>query len=61
MHSKHAGEPEHIAQVAVNAALGKKTPKSRYVVGNDANILIILNNILPEKLMDKLFYSLLKT
>jgi short-subunit dehydrogenase len=45
--------PDIIAR-AVAHALTARTPKTRYLVGHESRILVYLQNVLPDRLFDKL-------
>lgn len=55
---KHASTPEHVASVAVAAALNAGTPKARYVVGMDAKLVILFSRLLPVRWLDGLLLKL---
>jgi NAD(P)-dependent dehydrogenase (short-subunit alcohol dehydrogenase family) len=51
---KHASRPADVAKIACDVATGKKRPRARYAVGNDARLMLTLAAILPTRWMDKL-------
>lgn len=55
---KHASTPQHVARIAVAAALGPGTPKARYAVGIDAKLVITLGRWLPTRWLDRLLLKL---
>ena len=50
---KHAIPPERVAEV-VHRALTAARPKTRYVVGRDARIALVLRRLLPDRWLDKI-------
>lgn len=51
---KFASKPNDVAHVAVRAAIGARRPKPRYVAGKDAQVTVLLSQLLPASWMDAL-------
>jgi NAD(P)-dependent dehydrogenase (short-subunit alcohol dehydrogenase family) len=49
-----AGSPPELVAEAVLRALTEPYPKTRYPVGADARVLLVLSEVLPDRLLDRL-------
>jgi NAD(P)-dependent dehydrogenase (short-subunit alcohol dehydrogenase family) len=49
-----AGSPPEVVAEAVFRALTEPTPKTRYPVGADARVLLVLPEVLPDRFLDRL-------
>jgi NAD(P)-dependent dehydrogenase (short-subunit alcohol dehydrogenase family) len=49
-----AGSPPEVVADAIFRALTEPTPKTRYMVGADARVLLALSAVLPDRLFDRL-------
>ena len=51
-----AGSPPEVVAEAVLRALTEPIPKTRYPVGADARVLLVLSEVLPDRFLDRLRY-----
>lgn len=55
---KHASTPAAVARVAVDAVISASEPKARYIVGNDAKLLILISRLMPTRWFDGLLMKM---
>src|SRR5215216_1307751 len=53
-----AGSPPELVADAIFRALTEPTPKTRYPVGADARVLLVLSEVLPDRLLDRLRFRI---